>query len=31
VGPGPRRYRNVTYTDGSQVQISAQTLMRVRT
>jgi len=31
VGPGLRRYRTVTYTDGSQVQISAQTLMRVRT
>jgi hypothetical protein len=31
VGQGQRRYRTVTYTDGSQAQISAQTLMRVRT
>jgi hypothetical protein len=31
VRPGPRRYRTVTYTDGSQVDISTQTVMRVRT
>ena len=31
VGRGSRRLRTVTYTDGSQVDMSAQTLMRVRT
>ncbi len=27
---GPRRYRTVVYTDGTQAEISAQTVMRVR-
>jgi hypothetical protein len=31
VRAGPRRYRTVIYIDGSTAEISAQTLMRVRT